>query len=183
MTTSPAPPAEEPVAVAAIHHDGSTDIDTALASFASAQRRAGRRVLGLLMKPRSVDAACEASMVLTDVDTGEEFVVSQSLGAGSNACSADPQGVAAAGRVLRDALVRAPDLVLCNRFGVLEAEGGGFSAELLQLLAQGVPVLIVVSTRHLEAWRRFIGSAPLLAPDPQAWADWFEALRLSGTPA
>ena len=36
--------------------------------------------------------------------------------------------------MLRDALGRRPDLVVCNRFGVLEAEGGGFAAELLDLL-------------------------------------------------
>ena len=176
MTMSPQPPADEQPVVAAIHNDGLTDIDAALAQFVQSQRRAGRRVLGLLMKLRAHGADCHASMVLTDIDTGDEYPVSQALGAGSNACSADPQGFALASRVLRDALGRRPDLVVCNRFGVLEAEGGGFAAELLDLLAQGVPVLTVVSSRHLPAWRHFIGDAPLLEPEPAAWASWFDAV-------
>ena len=108
--------------VAAIHYDGSLDVDTALAAFVQQQRAAGRTVLGLLMQHRGGDASCRADMVLTDIDTGEAYLVSQPLGSGSAACAADPQGFARASRVLRDALQRRPDLVVCNRFGSLEAE-------------------------------------------------------------
>jgi nucleoside-triphosphatase THEP1 len=163
---------EEDAWVAAIHHDGSRPIDAALAEFATQQRQAGRRVLGLLMKPAAGDAGCQSAMVLTDIDTGDEYAVSQSLGKGSNACAADPQGFARASRVLRNALDQQPDLVIINRYGSLEAENGGFVAELLALLAQGIPVLTVVSTRHLDAWHRFIGVATLLPSDPGAWQAW-----------
>lgn len=160
--------------VAAILHDGSTDIDAALAVFVDQQRDAGRRIFGLLMSSRCHEVGCQASMVLTDIDSGVEYLVSQPLGAGSNACSADPRGFARASGVLRDALDRQPDLVISNRFGSLEAENGGFVAELLALLAQGIPVLTVVSTRHLEAWRRFVGEASLLTSDPAAWSAWLD---------
>ena len=173
---------DEHAVVAAIHHDGSGNIDAALADFAARQRRAGRRVLGLLMGHRDSAAGCRSAMFLTDIDNGDEYLVSQPLGGGSNACSADPQGFARASRVLRDALDRQPDLVISNRFGSLEAENGGFAAELLALLAQGIPVLTVVSTRHLDAWRRFIGEATMLPNDPGAWSAWFDAVlaRCSG---
>lgn len=160
--------------VAAIQHDGTTDIDLAVAAFARRQRRAGHRVLGLVMGHRNSDAGCRSAMVLTDIDTGDEYLVSQPLGSGSNACSADPQGFARASHVLRDALVRRPDLVICNRFGSLEVENGGFAAELLALLSEGIPVLTVVATRHVEAWHRFIGEAPMLPSDPSAWVAWFD---------
>lgn len=162
-------------AVAAIHHDGSSPIDAALADFARQQRQAGHQVLGLLMSHRDADSGCQASMVLIDIDTGEEYLVSQPLGSGSQGCSADPQGFARASRVLHEALARQPDLVICNRFGSLEAENGGFAAELLALMAAGIPVLTAVSTRHLPAWHRFVGEAPLLTNDPAAWAAWFDA--------
>jgi hypothetical protein len=162
--------------VAAILHDGTTDIDAALAVFVDQQRGTGRRIFGLLMSSRCHEAGCQASMVLTDIDSGVEYLVSQPLGSGSNACSADPRGFARASAVLRDALDRQPDLVISNRFGSLEAENGGFVAELLALLAQGIPVLTVVSTRHLEAWRRFIGEAPILTSDPATWSAWLDAV-------
>jgi hypothetical protein len=169
--------------VAAIHHDGSSDVDAALADFAARQRRAGRRVLGLLMRHRNADAGCPAAMILTDIDTGDEYLVSQPLGSGSSACSADPQGFARASRVLHDALGRQPDLVISNRFGLLEAGNGGFAAELLALLVAGIPVLTVVSTRHLDAWRRFIGEAPMLPNVPAAWVAWLDDALARRQPA
>lgn len=170
-------PDERP-AVAAIGHDGRTDIDDLLVVFADQQRRAGRKVLGLVMKPRERGGGCKAAMVLTDIDTGEEYLVSQALGSESSSCSADPQGFARASRVLRDALDRAPDLVVCNRFGSLEATNGGFVAELLALLERGIPVLTVVAPAHVDAWQRFIGEAPLLPIEPDAWAAWLDAVLL-----
>ena len=169
---------DEQATVAAIRHDGRTDIDDLLVAFVEQQRLAGRRVLGLVMKHRDRGEGCRAAMVLTDIDTGEEYLVSQALGSESASCSADPQGFARASRVLRDALDRSPDLVVCNRFGSLEATNGGFVAELLALLERGIPVLTVVAPAHIDAWRRFIGEAPLLPIDPVAWAAWLDAVLL-----
>jgi len=168
--TDPSPP------VAAIEYDASIDVDALLRAFVTQLRRDGRNVLGLLAARRDHAAGCRAPMVLTDIDSGDEYLVSQSLGAASAACSADPQGFARASRVLHDALEREPDLVVCNRFGALEAENGGFVAELLALLEHGVPLLTVVAPRHFGAWQRFIGDAPLLPPDPAAWSAWFDAV-------
>lgn len=180
-TLAAGPRSDEPAGggalpVAAIAHDGRQDIDALLQAFVERQRRAGRLVLGLLMTPRDADTGCRAQMVLSDIDSGEQFLVSQPLGAGSDACSADPQGFARASRVLRDALERRPDLVVCNRFGSLEAENGGFVAELLALLEHGVPVLTVVAPRHVEAWHRFIGEPALLPAEPSRWDDWLDAV-------
>ena len=180
---SPSLDTELPPAVAAIHHDGSATVDAALAAFVARQRRAGRRVLGLLMSHRPAEAGCRAAMVLVDIDSGDEYLVSQPLGGGSQACSADPQGFASASQVLRQALGGQADLVVSNRFGSLEAENGGFAAELLALMAEGVPVLTVVSTRHLDAWRRFSGGAPVLPNDPDVWTAWFDEVQQRRCPA
>jgi hypothetical protein len=168
-------PDEQPV-VAAIRHDGHNDVDALLAAFADRQCHAGRRVLGLLMAQRDAGAGCQCAMILTDIDNGDDYLVSQPLGKGSTSCGADPKGFALASRVLRDALEQEPDLVICNRFGILETENGGFAAELLSLLARGIPVLTVVSTRHLDAWQRFIGEAPMLPSEPGAWEAWLDAV-------
>jgi len=168
--------ADEQPTAAAIRHDGRIDLDDLLVAFVERQRCAGRRVLGLVMKHRDRGDGCKAAMVLTDIDTGEEYLVSQALGPESASCSADPQGFARASRVLRDALDREPDLVICNRFGSLEAANGGFVAELLALLERGIPVLTVVAPAHVDAWQRFVGEAPLLPVDLEAWAAWLDAV-------
>lgn len=160
-----------PVA-AAILDDGTQDVDALLSRIAQSEQRAGRRVRGLLMTHPEGRAGCASPMVLVDLATQEEFLVSQPLGSGSSACRADVQGFARASRVMREALSAAPDLVVSNRFGGLEAEGGGFAAELLELMAHGVPVLTVVATRHADAWLRFTGAAAVLPAEEAAVADW-----------
>lgn len=174
MTHPPA--SDQGLPVAAVVHDGRCDVDALLAAFATRQRSAGRTVLGLVMQHRAPAEGCLAAMVLTDVDTGTEYLVSQSLGSQAASCRADPRGFAQASEVFRDALGRAPDLVVCNRFGALEAEGGGFAAELLALLEQGIPVLTVVGTRYAQAWQRFVGEAVSLPADPAAWEAWFDGV-------
>ncbi|MEZ5644146.1 MAG: DUF2478 domain-containing protein [Burkholderiaceae bacterium] len=153
------------IRAAAIEDDGSCDVDALLAEVAERLGRAGRRVGGLLMTYPQGRATCAGEMVLVDIETRETYLVSQPLGSGSSGCRADPQGFARASVVLRRLVGRAPDLVICNRFGRLEVEGGGFRAEMLDLMASDVPVLTVVSSRFRDDWLSFTGDAALLRPD------------------
>lgn len=157
---------------AALHHDGSADVDALLAAVVDRQRRLGRRVHGLLMSYPDPQAGCAGPMVLVDIQTAEKYLVSQPMGRDSTACRGDPQGFASASGVLQRALEQRPELVVVNRFGALEAEGGGFASEFLALMAQGIPVLTAVKSRHLAAWERFTGGAPVLAADEGAVSEW-----------
>ena len=174
---------DEPLRAAAIEDDGRCDVDVLLAGLAARQRRAGRRVRGLLMTYPEGRGSCASPMVLVDLDTMQDYLVSQPLGRDSNACRADPQGFARASAVLRRALDDAPDLVIVNRFGGLEVDGGGFRDELLQILAHGVPLLTVVATRHLPAWQAFTGGATVLPATLDAVQAWIDAQTSASGPA
>lgn len=178
-TADPSSHAAGPIA-AAILDDGSVDVDGLLARIACQQRRAQRRVRGVVMTHPDGAAGCAGAMVLLDLDTLDEYLVSQPLGTASTSCRADPQGFARASEVFRRALAESPDLVISNRFGGLEAEGGGFRAELLELLVRGVPLLTVVAQRHLDAWLLFTGGATVLPASEQAVGEWLD--RALGTP-
>ncbi|MBL8352328.1 MAG: DUF2478 domain-containing protein [Burkholderiaceae bacterium] len=162
------------VCAAAIEDDGCCDVDALLAAVAAAQKLAGRRVRGVVMTRPEGASGCASPMLLVDLDTSREYLVSQPLGRDSAACRADPQGFAQASEVLRRAVDEAPDLVISNRFGALEAEGGGFRAELLEVLARGLPLLTAVAPRHVDAWRAFSGDAAVLAPNEGAVMQWLE---------
>jgi hypothetical protein len=163
---------------AAIVEDGSgTDPDALLEAVVNAQRSRGRRVHGLLMHfpfGREGRDGCGPQMVLHDIAGGTQYVVSQALGRESHSCRADPDGFARASAVLRNALDAQPDLVVVNRFGGLEANGGGFSAELLQLMLADIPLVTAVAARYQGAWQTFTGGSVLLPPRldaVQAWLD------------
>jgi nucleoside-triphosphatase THEP1 len=178
MTGFPPAGAAAEVTAAAILVDERTDVDRLLGDIAREQQAAGRRVCGLLMTYPSPEKSCAGDMVLLDIETRERYLVSQRLGPGSQACRADTQGFARASQVLRRAVHSDPDLVICNRFGALEAEGEGFAAELLELMSNGVPLLTAVARRHFDAWKRFSGEAPVLTGRDEVGA-WL-ARRLAG---
>lgn len=163
--------------IAALRHDGSTDIDALLAGVVERLRAQGRRVRGLLMQWPDGAVVCGA-MVLVDIATGEEYLVSQDLGPLAQGCRADPQGFARASTVLQRALAEqpAPELVVVNRFGKLEAEGGGLADEMAALVAAGIPVLTAVSDQNAPAWERFSGGLPRLPADGPALAGWLADL-------
>lgn len=161
---------------AAIVSDGSTNVDALLAEVADRLKREGWRVRGLLMTYPQPERGCAGVMTLVDVDTGAEYPASQTLGSASNSCRADPQGFARASQVLRRAADDGADLVIINRFGSLEAAGGGFRAELIDLMAQGRPLLTAVAQRFVADWERFSGGTTLLPPTREAVDAWLAGL-------
>jgi hypothetical protein len=87
------------------------------------------------MTRRDGAAGCAGPMVLVDLETESEALVSQPLAGASTACRAARQDFACARAVLRRASDEAPDRVICNRFGGLVAQGDGSRAEWLAILA------------------------------------------------
>ena len=162
--------------------DGGAEVDALLHAVAEQRRQAGWQVRGVLMRYRQAQPAGPSTMLMVDLHTQDEYQVSQCLGSGSMSCRADPQGFARASQVLRRAADEGADLVIVNRFGGLEAGGGGFRAELLAVLARGVPVLTAVVPRYLEAWRSFSGSATELPADRATVDAWLDGWASASTP-
>jgi nucleoside-triphosphatase THEP1 len=170
----------ERLAVAAIVRDEHDSADELLTDFAYRLRGLGWRVQGVVQTQTARDDHCACEMVLVDLEDGNRFLISQNLGPGSVSCRVDPAGVAAASVSLRRALAEGANLVIVNRFGRLEAGGGGFAAEMLALMANGVPMLTMVSERYLDEWRRFTGHAGSELPaQRQALETWFADLNLT----
>jgi len=163
--------------IAALVHSEHGEGDELLARFVSDMRERGWRVRGLLQQP-APQAQDRKQMDLVDIDSGKRFPLFQYLGQGSDACSVDTGSIAAASTSLRMALADGADLVVVNRFGVLEAAGGGFSIEMLAIMAETIPMLTLVAAQHLEEWRYFTGHAGVELPlRRDSLEQWFSALE------
>ena len=168
---------KEHTAVAAIIHGANDTADSLLAEFARHLRGQGWRVQGVVKEDMAPRKNCTREMVLVDLDDDTRYLISQDLGPAAISCRVDPRGVAAASISLRRGLAEEADLVVANRFGELEAKGGGFAAEMLELMANGVPLLTVVVEKFLPDWRRFTGSsAAELPPQRDALDAWFASI-------
>lgn len=160
-----------PMIIAAVVAADSSTCDAPVARVAATLRAEGRKVRGLVqVRERGDD--CDG-LSLVDIETGTRYPITQNLGPGSHSCALDPALVAVAGNVIQHVVGGDADLVVFNRFGGLEASGGGLRAEMATLMTAGTPVLVIVSGRNLAAWRHFTaGLADELPPDDQQLLDW-----------
>ncbi|MER1967430.1 DUF2478 domain-containing protein [Castellaniella sp. GW247-6E4] len=183
MTTHPEPGpvpfhgAELPIA--ALVHAHGDEADAVVRDFVALQIQRGLDVRGLVML-RDPARRGKQQRCLQDVRSGETFEIFQDLGKGSRACCLDISALVAAGAVLRTAAQARPDLVVIDRYGRQEAEGGGFSAEFLALMTEGIPLLTIVADEFVDAWRGFTGALGAELPvDADRLREWGAATCMS----
>ena len=146
--------------------------DRLLHDIAHALAADGLRLAGAVQVNHDRGADCSCDMDLTVLgDDGGPVRISQSLGNGSSGCRLDSGALAlAAGRAAR-VLEGGADLVIVNKFGKQEAEGGGFRDLIAEALARETPVLIAVAPKFRAAFADFAGdlAEPLAPEDALDW--------------
>ncbi len=182
-SAGPTESAEPALLLALVQADTSTTADTEADALQRAWVRqlqhSGLRVGGVLQRCSTWPSGCKR-MQLLDISSPQVFDISQDLGSEAKGCCLDPAGVVEASSVLRQALADGVDLVVTNRFGGLEAQGGGFVAEIAALVEAGIPVLTIVAPQHLPAWRALtgpLGQALEMPQAVQALDGWFASFR------
>jgi nucleoside-triphosphatase THEP1 len=165
--------------IAAVTYGPDDDCDALLAVFAHEREAAGVKVAGLIQINAGAGCA-ELDMELEALGTGRRINICQDLGPGSvNACRLDPAGLAEAAAALRQALERPADLVVVNKFGRMEAEGGGLIAEIGAAVAAEMPLVIGVPLRFLPAWDAFADGMDVKLPCTRTALDgWWSGLAL-----
>lgn len=167
MSTAMTPPL-----AALIYPDERHDIEDLLEGVARRLQQSGRQVGGLVHR-QSRYANGNKCMRLVDLRSGQQFEMTEDLGAASQACSLNPQALARASVVLRQALADGVELAVVNCFGQLEAAGGGFVQEIAAFFEAGIPVITAVAARHEAGWQSFTGGAFVrLSVDEQALLHW-----------
>lgn len=142
--------------VAIVYRDGAR-ADALLHATASAFAGKGLVVTGLLPHSLMRPGRSRCDMVLEDPRSGERIRISEDRGELARGCRLDLGELLRAGELVRRALSDRPDLVIVNKFGKSEAEGGGLRDVLAEIAAAGIPLLIAVPHRNLDAWRGFTG--------------------------
>jgi nucleoside-triphosphatase THEP1 len=157
-------------------YDDSEAADRVLAECAEALSQTGARLGGVVQSNPPVPGRRRCAMSLKDLATGAETRISQDLGDESAACRLDHAALAQASLGVERGLEAGVDLLIINRFGKQEAQGGGFRAAIASALLAETPVLTGVSRANLDAGRAFAGGAVTeLAADPGAILAWCRA--------
>lgn len=116
---------------------------------------------------------------------GDVLRISEDRGRHARGCRLDPRGMADAVQRVDSVLDQgAAAVVLINKFGKQEAEGGGFREVIGRALVAGIPVLTTVSPGNLPAFLAFAdGLAVEVQPDDGAAVAWCLAASAGRPPA
>ena len=131
----------------------------ALADFARELADSGYRVGGMVQLAYFDDEGRRTHIDSVDLATGDHVMINQPsrLFPDGKECTLDTAALADAGAPLRRALNDRPDLVIAEKFGEQERVGEGLADDILNVIAEGLPILVLVPEADLECWREVTG--------------------------
>lgn len=149
--------------ITALVHEESAHAARVLRQVARGLSEKGLRLSGLLQSART-EAGEACAMVLENIATGREMAISEERGADAEGCSLVVGHLLAAAEEVGAGLDDAPDLLVLNKFGKTEGEGGGLRTLIARALERGIPILIAVPQAQLDNWRAFAGDYAVEIP-------------------
>jgi len=144
----------------------------------------GFRLAGLVQRDVKRVGRSRCDMLLEDLATGETIPISQDRGEGARGCRLDVESLLKAVARTYSALAAEPDLMIVNKFGKTECEGGGCRSLIADAIECGVPILVAVPQDNLKSWRSFAGDLAVefaLDEMPSEGAHLCRSLGLVGT--
>ncbi|MFB2594940.1 DUF2478 domain-containing protein [Paracoccus sp. p4-l81] len=154
--------------------------DALLADLARRLQAQGLRLSGAVQHnqagPHSPCLHMDLRLLSPDHAGDPVIRISQMRGVEARGCRLDSDGLERAVGLIAADLARASasrDLVVLNKFGKHEAEGGGLRPVIAQAIEADLPVIIKVSAEAVPAFLDFVGDlAQELPHDGQSLFDW-----------
>jgi nucleoside-triphosphatase THEP1 len=147
----------DPQLITALIYTDSEAADPLLRETALVLMEAGRSLAGLVQRNQPRPGRSRCDMVLEELASGDLVPISQDRGPHARGCALDVHQLLDGMERVRRAIATQPDLVILNKFGKTESEGGGFRPLIAEVIEAGLPLLIAVPWRNIDSWRLFAG--------------------------
>lgn len=145
-----------PPITALVYEDGAA-ASALLVRIAAELAATGTTCCGFVQRDEERPDRPRCDMFLVDVAFGTRLKISEDRGPHAKGCRLDASELARATALAHEMLAGTADILILNKYGKSESEGGGFRSLIAQALEQGVPVLIGVPRRNIAGWRAFAG--------------------------
>lgn len=135
-------------------------------------------VSGVLQHPAFEGADKRCDVLLEDLASGHRTLLLEDRGAGARGCRLDVAALVEASMKIESSLDNNPALLVLNKFGKVECDGGGMCGLMAKALERGIPAIIGVPARNLSAWRDFAGEFSVeFSEDTDQIAKWLARLE------
>jgi len=168
--------------IAAVVYADGVYPDQAMARALEPMREAGVQLAGVLQRAADeLPGRHPCDLLIEDLASGEVVALAEHRGKEARGCRLDVGLLTeVAEAVLISLQTESPRLLVVNKFGKIEADGGGMRDVIAEAVGLGIPVLVGVPARNLDRWRAFAGPLAIeLAPQAEAIAGWLRAHGLT----
>lgn len=173
--------------IAAVVYADGVYPDHLLRQVLSPLRDRGLPLAGVLQVEQPPADDCHpCDMLLEELAGGEIVALSENRGKHARGCRLDIGVLTELAESVQVSLqADEPRLLVVNKFGKIEADGGGLREAIADAVALGIPVLAGVPMRNLESWRAFTADLAIeLEPQAAAIERWLDGhgLRSAAAP-
>jgi len=164
----------------AIRRDEPETADQAIMRATERARSAGMRLAGVLQQNSRRAGKKKCDMDLVDLASGKVIRISEDRGEMSRGCRMDWNAVTLAAAAVEDTIRNdVVDLLVINKFGKAEEDGGGMRDAIAAAIEHAVPVLLSIGLISIGSLTDFAGDFCLVADaeDPVI-DDWLSARLL-----
>lgn len=169
----------QPLVVGVVYERGEP-IREVMKGFVESLQSQGIDVHGILQEtPTEVNVPAESCGVdAIDIKTHSkvELVRPTQYELDNKICSLDLSRLAEAAQILRRAISQNADIVVVEKFGKHEKDGGGLSDDLMAVISEPIPTVVSVPKDELASWNAFTGGMDVqLGCDLQALLTWWKS--------
>jgi nucleoside-triphosphatase THEP1 len=157
--------------------------DEAIGRAIEPLRQRGVRLAGAIQRdPSDRPGRHPCDLLLENLASGEVTAIAEHRGKEARGCRLDVGILTDIAEAVATSLHEGePRLLIVNKFGKIEADGGGLREAISDAVYLGIPVLVGVPMRNLDRWRAFAAAYSVELPvDSAAISDW---LASKGLPA
>lgn len=172
--------------IAAVIYADSVYPERLIAKAVEGLRDRGIALAGALQRtPEDMADRHACDLLIEDLATGEVTAIAEHRGKEARGCRLDVGLLTElAEAVLSSLRSEEPRLLVINKFGKIEADGGGLRQAVAEAVELGIPVLVGVPARNLDRWRAFAGALAVELPaDFSAIAEWLQTHGLPVAPS
>lgn len=128
-------------------------------AFADELKEQGWRVGGIVQEVLKDGDGNMVGIDAIEIDTGNRFEINRPTESDreNKTCSLNTLLLAEAGGALDLTIRSRADVVLIEKFGEQEQQGGGLADEILRSVSEGIPTLVAVPSGVRNTWREFTG--------------------------
>lgn len=136
-------------------------------------RDSGVGVAGIVAYHATRDGTPRCDMEIEELSSRIILQLADDQAPRADGCRVDPDAMQDAAALITAAFQKCPELLIVNKFGQLEASGGGLADAITEAVDLGIPVMVGVPERHIARWREFTGGlaeeAMIDSPRVQQW--------------